>query len=788
MTENNELADMVEMLAADQVLADPEQPETIRILKEDLETVADWARDNEWEKVRQTVRELIAESDELLEEGAAEDTDFLDRVGQLTTGLQTAAKEGGSEDDVDLPGSSDDEASPQDDEAADDAEEDETEQPEGDAVDDDGEETPDSPEEDEEQGAETAELCADPDMIADFIQECNEHLSEAEARLLDLETDPEHQESLHAVFRAFHTIKGVAGFLQLDHIEEVSHKAENVLDQARNGELTLEGAAADVIFDSVDIVRKMVDDVREAVEQGQDLPEYPEKNDLMDRLQAVESGEEVESDEPPETDPDKRIGEILVEQGSVSDEDVSEAVKNQDKNQGAKKLGEELVQKGKTKAKDVAKGLRSQKKARQGTGQAIRETIRVDAQRLDRLIEGIGEMVIAESMVSQAVDKQDVHSGEVLRKLDRLDKITRELQETGMSLRMVPLRSTFQKMARLVRDLSRKAGKKVDFTMSGKDTELDKSIVDRIGDPLVHLVRNAVDHGLEMPEERAEAGKPETGHIELRAYHQGGNIFIEIEDDGSGLDREKLLSKARERGLVRDGSDMSDRQVYNLIFEAGFSTCEEVTDVSGRGVGMDVVKKNIEALRGQVDVESTPGEGSIFTLRLPLTLAIIDGMVVKVGSQRFILPTLAMVQTVRPRSEQLKRILNRGTMLEFRGKQLPVFCLADCFGVDDASTDLTSALVVVVESEGEKVGLVVDDLLGQQQIVIKSLGPLLRRVPGMAGGAIMPDGEVALIADISGLIGLAKVGSEWQDDKRKTGDHEAITNDTAPSLEDATAQ
>ena len=781
MTADNKLTDLVEMLAADQVLADQQQPETIQILKEDLQAIADWAEENAWSRLQQVARDLESEAESVLEGNASDDQGFLERVGQLTSALQAAAQGSDSDESLELPEGFEEDC----------ADVDGSERPyeaEKNAANTEDEEAsePEEPQGSREAGS-SSELCADTDMLADFIQECNEHLSEAEACLLDLETDPEHQDSLHAVFRAFHTIKGVAGFLELEHIEEVSHKAENVLDRARNGEVKLAGGAADVIFDALDMVRTMVEDVRVSVEQDQELPPYPEKDDLINRLQAVESGEEMESEEAPETDPDKRIGEILVEQGSAKAEDVSETVKDQQEGQHARKLGEKLVQKGKTTAKKVARGLRSQKKARQGTGQAIRETIRVDAQRLDRLIEGIGEMVIAESMVSQAVDKQNAHSGEVLRKLDRLDKITRELQETGMSLRMVPLRSTFQKMARLVRDLSRKAGKKVDFSMSGKETELDKSIVDRIGDPLVHLVRNAVDHGLEMPEERAAAGKSETGSIELRAYHQGGNIFIEIEDDGSGLDREKLLSKARERGLVRDGSDMSDREVYNLIFEAGFSTCEEVTDVSGRGVGMDVVKKNIEALRGQVDVESTPGEGSVFTLRLPLTLAIIDGMVVKVGAQRFIFPTLAMVQTVRPTAEQLKRILNRGMVMEFREHQLPVFCLSDFFGVSDARTDPTSALVVVVESEGEKVGLVVDDLLGQQQIVIKSLGPLLKEVPGMAGGAIMPDGQVALIADISGLIALAKERRDMAENDNSPGEAESPAEELKEELDEAPA-
>ncbi|HPO10857.1 MAG TPA: chemotaxis protein CheA, partial [bacterium] len=339
--------------------------------------------------------------------------------------------------------------------------------------------------------------------------------------------------------------------------------------------------------------------------------------------------------------------------------------------------------------------------ARHGTSPRalkIRESIKVDAERLDHLVEMIGELVITESMVTRAVENIPASTSEAARHLKQLGKITRELQAMGTSLRMIPVRSTFQKMARVARDLSKKMNKPLAFITSGEDTELDKTVVDRISDPLVHLVRNAVDHGLEPdPRMRREIGKPEVGRVELRAFHKGGSIYIEIEDDGRGLNREAILNKARERGLVRDGETMSDRDVFSLIFEPGFSTAQIVTDVSGRGVGMDVVRRNILGLRGQIDIQSETGRGSVFTIRLPLTLAIIDGMVVRVGSQRYIIPTLSIVQSVQPQTNELSTILNSGQMTRFQGRQVPLFRLGDLFSVESAVDDPTHGIVVVVE-------------------------------------------------------------------------------------------
>ncbi|MCB1183556.1 chemotaxis protein CheA, partial [bacterium] len=387
----------------------------------------------------------------------------------------------------------------------------------------------------------------------------------------------------------------------------------------------------------------------------------------------------------------------------------------------------------------------------------MKEAMRVDAERLDHLIETIGELVIAESMVSQSPElKGSAMSVKLAKDLDHLDKICRELQEIGMSLRMVPVRPVFQKMARLVRDLSKKQNRVVDFIMTGEDTELDKNVVDKIGDPLVHMVRNSVDHGIEAdPADRVRAGKSERGRVELRAFHKGGNICIEIEDDGRGLNRKAIRDKAVSRGLLREGEQISDRDLFMMIFEPGFSTAKEVTDISGRGVGMDVVRRNIEELRGTVDIASEEGAGSTFSIKLPLTLAIIEGMVIMVGTEHYIIPTLSVVRLVRPRKEDLSYIFDKGEMIAFEGSHLPLFRLSRLFEVAEAAAEPHEAMVVVVEDEGKRIGLMADQLLGQQSIVIKSLGEKLQGTEGVAGGAIMSDGNVALILDIAGLVRVA---------------------------------
>ena len=384
------------------------------------------------------------------------------------------------------------------------------------------------------------------------------------------------------------------------------------------------------------------------------------------------------------------------------------------------------------------------------------DKIKVSTTRLDSLINLAGELVIAQLMVAEQVNSAESFEHELARKVAHQGKIVRELQDLSMSMRMVPVQGVFQKMSRLARDVMKKAGKQVDFVTSGEETELDRTVVDKIADPLVHMVRNAIDHGVEAPEVRTKAGKSPTGRVELRAFHQAGNIVIELEDDGKGLDRDKIVKKAVEQGLVEPGQEVAEEEAFKLIFHPGLSTAEKVTSVSGRGVGMDVVKKNIESLRGRVDISSTKGRGSTFTIRLPLTLAVIDGQVVRIGDARYIIPINAIVRSLRPTREQISTVQSRGEMVLERGELIPLVRLYGLLHVVPSTEEPTEALIVVVEEDGRKCCLMVDDLLAQQQVVIKSLGEALGRVPGVSGGAIMGDGRVTLILDIPGLVKLAQ--------------------------------
>jgi two-component system chemotaxis sensor kinase CheA len=371
----------------------------------------------------------------------------------------------------------------------------------------------------------------------------------------------------------------------------------------------------------------------------------------------------------------------------------------------------------------------------------------------------VGELVIAHSMVAQDEVVIRANHYELLKKVGHTSKIVRELQDLSMSMRMIPLKATFQKMARLVRDVARKVEKDVRLITEGEDTEIDRNMVDVINDPLMHMVRNALDHGIESPEERQRVGKNKQGLVRLSACHSASNVVVEIADDGKGLDRQSILRKARNQGLIQDGASLSDREVFNLIFEGGLSTADAVTDLSGRGVGMDVVKKNIEALRGQVEIQSEPGKGSVFKMSVPLTLAIIDGMVVRVCRETYVIPTPSIVRSIKPDPEALSTIFRRGEVLWLQGKSIPLVRLASLFHLPEAARDSDAKLVVVVEEDGKQIGLVIDELVGRQQIVIKPLGEVMRDIPGIAGGAIMPNGRVGLILDIGGLIGLSHMGA-----------------------------
>lgn len=387
------------------------------------------------------------------------------------------------------------------------------------------------------------------------------------------------------------------------------------------------------------------------------------------------------------------------------------------------------------------------------TASTTSETVRVDRERLDKMINQIGELVIGTSMVEQ--DWSKFHPDMESAALVQLGKIVRDLQEMSLSLRMVPIAASFQKMTRIVRDLSHRLGKQIHLETEGEDTELDKTVVDQIGDPLLHMVRNSVDHGIELPEERIAAGKSPEGTICLKAYHQGGNFIIEIQDDGKGLDRDRILRKAIERGIVSEHDNLSDEDIYGLIFAAGFSTAEQVTDVSGRGVGMDVVRRNVEALQGSISIRSQKGKGCRMIVRLPLTLAILDGLLVRVANDSYVIPLLSVVESINQKDRDIKSVLSKGEVITLRGEIVPLLRLDRILNLRQSHDVTDTNLLVIVEDQGRKYSLAVDELLGQQQVVIKNLEANFQKVPGIAGATILGDGRVALILDINGISALA---------------------------------
>jgi two-component system chemotaxis sensor kinase CheA len=545
-------------------------------------------------------------------------------------------------------------------------------------------------------------IAQDPELMGDFVNEAGEHLATIEAQVLVLERDPAAHDPLNAAFRGFHTIKGLAGFLDLGDIRAVSHEVETVLDRARNQELLLTPAIIDVVLESADYLKRAIACVQSGL-RGQ-AAEAPPYDGLLERVRAVLEGKQVATVE------------------AVEPAKATEAVEKPKAAENTKSEGE--------------------------TGFSLR----VDAGKLDYMMDMVGELVIAQSLIAHNPEIGALESGPLQRNLQQLGRITAEVQRVAMSMRMTPVSTLFGRMNRLVRDLTRKNGKKVRLELTGEETELDKTIVEQLADPLMHMVRNSLDHGLEGPEERAAGGKSPEGTLVLSASHQAGHILIEITDDGRGLDTEKILKKARERGLVPEGQSPSENEVFFLIFEPGFSTAEVVTDVSGRGVGMDVVRRQIQGLRGRIEIRSIRGRGTTFLMRLPLTLAIIDGLIVGVGAERYIMPINSVREMLRPTPEMIFTMEGRAEMAMVRGELLPMVRLDRRFAIEGARQNPAEALFVVVEAQGRRFCLLVDEMLGKQEVVIKSLGDTFRQVSGISGGAILGDGRVGLILDVNGVL------------------------------------
>jgi len=568
---------------------------------------------------------------------------------------------------------------------------------------------------------------ADSELVRLFCAESQDLLRDIEQGVLVLETNPGDPDTLATVFRAFHTFKGNAAMMKLAAVQRLAHDVESLLDAARRGTRVLDREVIEVILAAADVFARFVAEMArqvEGVDRGRSLSlpvpailaavatilaskPAPPRGQAPAPLPAVQAAPKATAPPPP-TPPTPPPAATAAPPAPRHEAPAAIAA----------------------------------------------ASIRVDTQKLDGLIDLVGELVIAQSMVVQGAAADRPADDHLARALGRLRGITSDLQRTAMALRMVPIRGTFQKMARLVRDTATELGKDVRLVLDGEETELDRTVIEQIGDPLVHMIRNAIDHGIEPPAARAAAGKPPAGTIRLSAFHQGGFVVVRIADDGRGLDPARIRAKAVDRGLIGADAALDDRDTLELIFAAGFSTAEQVTGLSGRGVGMDVVRRNVEGIRGKIEIDSVVGAGTTFTIFMPLTLAIIEGLVVGVGDQRFVVPTLAVRESLRPLQADVTTVQGRGELVNVRGRLVPLLRLGPHVGSAARAATPADGIVVVVEAGQECRGLLVDDLLGKQEVVIKSLGETFAGRRGFAGAAILGDGRVGLILDTNALVRL----------------------------------
>lgn len=546
------------------------------------------------------------------------------------------------------------------------------------------------------------------EILSSFFSEIDGHLQVVEQQLMRLESHPTDKEALNAGFGAMHSLKGLTGFLDVKAAHELAHEAEAVMDLARMRETGIEPAECDAILRTIDVLRSIQDCI------------LPHSRNPLQAMPAV-----------PES-----CGSALAELQRLSNSSSPAAATP------AMAASPEPI--AATERKNVtqvtdASGL-----------------VRVKVQKLDALIELIGELVVTQTQVHEDADLHSLNSMRLSNNVSQMGKITRELQSVAMSLRMYPLRDVFGRVSRVARDIAHKQGKEIELLIDGEDTELDKNVIEALVDPLTHLVRNAVDHGIDLPKGRIASGKPARAALTISARHHNGSVQISVTDDGRGLNTARILAKARERGLVGSDENPTTARIYGFIFEPGFSTAEKVTEISGRGVGLDVVRRNAQALGGRVSVESVAGQSTSFILTLPLTLAIIDGLIVRTGTERFVVPIMSVIESIRARPEHISTVHGRGEMINVRGTILPLIRLSEFARVAPDFSEVHNAIAMIVECAGERYGLVVDELLGQQQIVIRGLGECLESIHGIASGAILGDGRVGLILDLEQVLRSAR--------------------------------
>ncbi|HIY44092.1 MAG TPA: response regulator [Candidatus Helicobacter avistercoris] len=610
------------------------------------------------------------------------------------------------------------------------------------------------------------------EIIEDFLVESFEMIDQLDQDLIELENNPKDLDLLNRIFRVAHTIKGSSSFLGFDVLTRLTHNMEDVLNKARKGDLEITHEVMDVILESVDLMKALLEAIKDSGSDDRRI----EIDNTVKKLEAVSNGESL-SDVAQEEEKQEENGGEEKDYSNLSAQEVEAEIErllaerqeqDRQKRKAKKQAQQEKATEAKVEEKIEKKTEKEIKKAEAPKEErvpttSIEQTVRVDVKRLDHLMNLIGELVLGKNRLLRIHgDISDKYNNNTLSEelnqiVSSISTVTTDLQLAVMKTRMLPIVKVFNKFPRMVRDLSRELGKSIELIMSGEETELDKSIIEEIGDPLVHIIRNSCDHGIESPEVRAERGKSETGKIILKAYNEGNHIVIEIQDDGKGLDPEALKSKALEKGLItdRDVATMSDKEAFSLIFKAGFSTAAAITNISGRGVGMDVVKTNIEKLNGIIDVESQLGLGTTLKLKIPLTLAIIQALIVGVQEEFYAIPLSSVLETVRISQEEIYTVDGK-SVLRLRDEVLPLVHMSSIFEVKNDFGSAKEIYVVIIGLAEQKIGMIVDCLIGQEEVVIKSLGEYLKNIQGIAGATVRGDGKITLIVDVVAIMEMGK--------------------------------
>jgi two-component system chemotaxis sensor kinase CheA len=601
----------------------------------------------------------------------------------------------------------------------------------------------------------------DTELAEEFISDAREQLELIEQGALALEKNGHDAEGINTLFRAFHTFKGNAGFLELTAVSSLAHMLESLLEGARENRLQINSVIIEIILKSRDTLQRFVDEIQAQItgKKPRAVVNIPTAALKATVKFMIEGGAGMVASAAQMKATSARIAATreTAAATAASTPPAPETVPVKAV-APAPPSAADLNPAPPAKPIEAEPGEEEAPAPKRGTSQYVNGTalhaVKVNTNKLDGLVDLTGELLIAQSLIVQSVSSPNVSRHIIARNLDQLTRISKELQRTAMSMRMVPIRATLHKMQRLARDLGTKQNKNLQLVLEGEDTEVDRTVVEKLSDPLAHMIRNAVDHGIEEPDARVDKGKPSKGTISIRAYHKSGNIVIEVCDDGQGLNPERIREKAISLGFMQPNSSISEKDLLAMILRPGFSTAAKVTNISGRGVGMDVVYKNVSNLRGKIEIKSTPGQGTTFTLRLPLTLAIIDGLIIGVGGQRYVLPTHSVGESFHPKSCRITSLPGGDEVVEMRKEMLPLLRLRDHFGIKDLPAPKNDGILIVIESDGKRRCLLADELIGKQEVVIKNLGEVFRTDPMVSGGAILGNGCVGLILDPGALVNL----------------------------------